>query len=344
MSTTPTTLITGATGFIAGHCIEQLLKADHKVIGTIRSQEKGQRLAAAFPEAIKTGQLVFETVSDVRSEQEFKTLFQKHTDIKYVLHTASPFHFNVEDPVKDMLEPAVEGTLTVLKTAKQYAPQVEKFVITSSFAAMMNWHEVGDSSAVVTEKSWNPVTWDEAAQKGNVVVTYLGSKKFAEKAAWDFMESEKPSFGLTTVNPAYVFGPGIAIDAKALNTSNEVIVQGALSTKPGQDAPAGPAQMWVDVRDVAKAHLSAISKTLDNQRLMLCVSKFCNQDLLDVINEKVPELKGKIATGKPGTGAETDKEGFQFDNDQTRKALNYDWIPLDKSVADFANQWLSFQN
>ncbi|KAG5357995.1 putative NADPH-dependent methylglyoxal reductase GRP2 [Yarrowia sp. B02] len=341
MSTT--TLITGATGFIAGHCIEQLLAADHKVIGTIRSQEKGARLAAAFPEAIKSGQLVFETVSDVRSEKEFTALFQKHQDISTVLHTASPFHFNVEDPVKDMLEPAVDGTLTVLKAIKQHAPKVTKVVITSSFAAMMNWNEVGDASAVVTEKSWNPVSWDEAAQKGNVILTYLASKKFAEKAAWDFLESEKPNFGITTVNPAYVFGPGIAIDAKALNTSNEVIVQGALSTKPGEPAPEGPAQMWVDVRDVAKAHLSAISRDLDNQRLMLCVSKFCNQDLLDVINKEVPALQGKIATGEPGSGAEVDKQGFNFDNEHTRQLLNYNWVSLDKSVADFANQWLSFQ-
>lgn len=339
----PITLITGATGFIAGHCIEQLLQDGHKVIGTIRSQEKGARLAAAFPEAIKSGQLVFETVSDVRSEAEFTALFKKHQDIQYVLHTASPFHFNVEDPVKDMLEPALTGTLTVLKTAKEHAPKVEKFVITSSFAAMMNWNEVGDDNAVVTEESWNPVTWEQAAEKGNVVLTYLASKKFAEKAAWDFIKAESPAFSLTTVNPAYVFGPGIAIDAKALNTSNEVIVQGALSTKPGAPAPEGPAQMWVDVRDVAKAHISAISKDLDNQRLMLCVSKFCNQELLDIINKDVPALKGKIATGEPGTAAQVNKAGFQFNNDKTRKLLNYNWIPLDKSVVDFTNQWLSFQ-
>lgn len=339
-----TTLITGATGFIAGHCVEQLLQADHKVIGTIRSQEKGQRLAAAFPDAIKSGKLVLETVSDVRSEEEFKTLFQKHQDIQYVLHTASPFHFNVEDPVKDMLEPAVEGTLTVLKTAKEFAPKVEKFVITSSLAAMMNWKDVEDSSAVVTEDSWNPITWEEASEKGNVILTYLGSKKFAEKAAWDFIKAESPAFTLTTVNPSYVFGPGIALDAKALNTSNEVIVQSALTTKPGSDAVAGPAQMWVDVRDVAKAHISALSKTLDNQRLLLVVSKFCSQDLLDVVNKDVAELKGKIAVGKPGSGADLDKAGLQFNNEKTRKALGFDWIPLDKSVADFTEQWLAMQN
>lgn len=339
----PTTLITGATGFIAGHCVDQLLKADHKVIGTIRSLEKGQKLAEAFPDAIKSGQLIFETVSDVRSEEEFKTLFQKHRDIKYVLHTASPFHFNVEDPVKDMLEPAREGTLTVLKTAKQYAPQVEKIVITSSFAAMLNQDEVDNSSSLITEKSWNPVTWEQASEKGNVLVTYLASKKFAEKAAWDFMESEKPSFGLTTINPGYVFGPGIAIDAKSLNTSNQVIAQDALATKPGQDTPPGVVHMWVDVRDVARAHVSAISRDLDDLRLMLCVSKWCNQDLLDALNKEVPELKGKIATGEPGSGKETVKQGFQFENEATRKALNFDWITLDKSIKDFAEQWLEFQ-
>lgn len=331
-----TTLITGATGFIAGHCIDLLLKGGHKVIGTIRSQQKSARLAKVFSEAIKAGQLVFEIVSDIRSEAEIACVFEKHPDIKFVLHTASPVLHHVEDPVKDMLEPAVTGTLTVLRVAKS-APNVHKVVLTSSFAAMMDWNDVTNDTALVNEESWNPVTWQQASQK-DMILTYLGSKKFAEQAAWDFIKAESPVFGLTTVNPSYVFGP--AITPGTVNLSNEFLVNGALATKPDTPVSQEPAQMWVDVRDVAKAHISALSRDLDNQRLMLCVSKFCNQDLLDVVNNGVPVLKGKIASGKPGSGEETNKSGFQFNNEKTRKALNYDWITLDKSVVDFANQWL----
>lgn len=336
-----TTLITGATGFVAGWCIDEALKAGHKVIGTIRTQTKGDRLAEAFPDAIKSGDLVLETVSDVCSADEFKALFEKHTNIKYILHTASPFHNNAKDPLKEMMEPAIEGTTTVLKTAKAYAPTVEKIVVTSSLAAAVNMPKMSDPDFVLTEKDWNPISWEDATEVGKPGVNYVGSKKFAEKAAWDFIKEEKPKFTLTTVCPGYIFGPGKALDPNALNTSNETIVTRALDTKPDQTQEP-MAMVFVDVRDCAKAHILGLSRKLDNQRLFLATSKFCTQQLLDIAN-KLPELKGKIATGNPADVEKQLNTVCVIDNSKTRSELNIDWIDLDKSVTDFANEWLSFQ-
>lgn len=88
----------------------------------------------------------------------------------YVLHTASPFHFNVQDPVKDFLDPAIKGTTGILHAVKKYAPEVKRVVITSSFAAIVNSKQ---HPRVYSEENWNPVTWEEAMDPSNV---YRASK------------------------------------------------------------------------------------------------------------------------------------------------------------------------
>ena len=88
----------------------------------------------------------------------------------YVLHTASPFHFNVQDPEKDFLDPAIKGTTGVLASIKKYAPSVKRVVVTSSFAAIVN---PAKHPEVYDETLWNPVTWEEAKNPSN---TYRASK------------------------------------------------------------------------------------------------------------------------------------------------------------------------
>ncbi|KAG5362104.1 putative NADPH-dependent methylglyoxal reductase GRP2 [Yarrowia sp. C11] len=333
-------LVTGATGFIAAHCIDQLLKSGHSVIGTIRSPQKGAALEAVFADAVANKKLILETVSDIRSAEEFDQLFDKHPEIGKVLHTASPFHFNIKDPIKDMLEPAVEGTNTVLQSVLKHAPQVTKVVVTSSFVSMLTADDMFDPSVVVDEKSWNRITWEQGA--GNVeFLTYFASKKFAEKAAWDFVENEKPFFQLTTVNPSLVFGPSVTKpDLKSLNTSNADIVTHALEVQDGDEGVGQYNSFCVDVRDVAKGHVVALDDKTNGKRLMLCSDKFCSQRLLNYINEDFPELKGKIAVGNPAQVDEIEAKTFNFDNSETKKLLGFEFTPLRETIKDFVAQWL----
>ncbi|KAG5363508.1 putative NADPH-dependent methylglyoxal reductase GRP2 [Yarrowia sp. B02] len=334
-----TILVTGATGFIAGQVIGDLLSAGHKVIGTVRHLDKASKLKEAFAEASSSRKLLFETLSDIRAEDELKGIFEKHPEISVVVHTASPFFFNSTDVVKDLLEPAVEGTRNVLHATQTSGKNVTKVVLTSSVAAMLNPFKQ-DPSYTASEDTWNPVTWEQAASSNNGELAYLASKTFAEREAWDYLKREKPKFTLTTVNPAAVFGPSATkLDPKSLNTSNETINQLALDTKPGDDVPEF-AFLWVDVRDVAKAHTLALDHKLDGQRLLLCNGKFAAQDILDVINKDFPGIKGKIATGKPGTGKEVSSKIFGYNNDKTRKELpQLEWIGLEKSIGDFTKQY-----
>jgi NADPH-dependent methylglyoxal reductase len=116
-----TILVTGATGFIAGQVIADLLNHGHKVVGTVRQLSKASKLQEAFPEAHKSGKLTFATLSDVRSQDELKAIFASHPEIAVVMHTASPFFYNSEDVVKDLLEPALEGIRSVLQVTQDAA-------------------------------------------------------------------------------------------------------------------------------------------------------------------------------------------------------------------------------
>lgn len=121
-----------------------------------------------------------------------------------MIHTASPFHFNAQDIQKDLLDPALHGTVGVLKAIKANAPTVKRVVITSSFAALVNPSKGTWPEHTYSEKDWSPLTHEEALQ--SQAAGYRASKTFAERAAWDFVEEEKPNFDLATINPPMVFG------------------------------------------------------------------------------------------------------------------------------------------
>ncbi|KAG5363185.1 putative NADPH-dependent methylglyoxal reductase GRP2 [Yarrowia sp. B02] len=336
----PTTLVTGATGFLAGHCVDQLLKAGHTVIGTIRSPEKAERLAEAFKKEVESGKFELETLQDVQDEGEFQVIFEKHPEIDYILHTASPFNMKAQDPEKDMLQPAVRGTTAVLRMAKAHAPNVKKIVITSSVAAVVDPERFNDPTLTLSSKDWNPMTREQAAEKGKPDLNYIGSKLLAEKAGREFLNTEKPHFSITWVNPSYIFGPGVTLDLSAINTSNEVI-SGVLESKKGQE-PQMMANWFVDVRDCAEAHVIALKPELDGKRLVLGTSKFCTQEIEDIAN-KIPQLHGKIAEGNPANVEKELQTTYNLDTKDTDEALGIKWISLSKSVTDFADQWLKLQ-
>lgn len=131
------------------------------------------------------------------------------------------FHFNITDPKKDLLDPAIIGTTGVLKAIKKNAPTVKQVVITSSFASIVDAKKGDHYDHVYTEADWNPITMEEAL--ASPAGGYRASKTFAEKAAWDFVEKEKPNFTISTMCPPLVLGPIVHYlnSLSALNTSNQ---------------------------------------------------------------------------------------------------------------------------
>ncbi|KAG7666235.1 GRE2 [[Candida] subhashii] len=335
--TTTTVFVSGATGYIAQNVCKVLLEKSYRVIGTVRSTSKGDHLKDLF----NSPNFEYEIVEDVGQEGAFDKALQNHPEATIFLHTASPFHFRATDIEKELLLPAVDGTKNALKAIKQYGTNITNVVITSSYAAVSTANVEIDPTATVTESSWNEIKWDQALK--DVVSGYRGSKTFAERAAWDFVEQEKPGFVLTSVNPSFVFGPQ-AYDSEVkdnLNTSSEIINN---ILKLGPEGKLPPTRGgFVDVRDVAKAHIVAFEKKeAHGQRLVLNSGRFSSQTIVDILNDEFKEeLKGKIPVGVPGSDKEAIAGLCKVDTSKTNATLGFELIPIRKTVVDSVRQILN---
>lgn len=186
-----------------------------------------------------------------------------------------------------------------------------------------------------SEKDWNGITPEEATL--NPSNGYRASKTFAEKAAWDFVEKEKPSFDLVTMNPPMVFGPVVhhlnALDS--LNTSNERIrdfIQG--KQKEEKDLPVTPIPIWIDVRDLALAHVKAIETPDAGGKRFFVVSSeyFSNRDILNIIRKHFPEYADKLPAESVKGGEAP--EFAKIDNLRVKGLLGQDFTKFETSMVD----------
>ncbi|KAM0276962.1 hypothetical protein ACHAQH_006197 [Verticillium albo-atrum] len=331
-------LLTGGSGFIGGHVLEQLIEQGHHVVVTVRSEDKAQKIRDDHKD-LADGRLTVAIVPDIAREDAFDEVV-KTPGLEAVLHTASPFHFNFTDPKKDLVDPAVIGTTAILKALHRSAPTVKRVVITSSFASIIDEARLADPTKTFTERDWNPVT--EADIHNSKATAYRASKKLAERAAWDFIDAEKPSFDLVTVCPPLVLGPvgkNLA-SLDAINTSNERLVQLLRGGWKTQVADTGAAVLWIDVRDCAAAHLRALEgPAAGGKRLFTTAGWFCNRDIATVVRENFPEL-GERLPGPEVEGGEMPSKDklYGFDNSATNEVLGIEWISLEKSIVDSVKQ------
>lgn len=294
-------LVTGASGFIAVHVVDELLREGYSVVGTVRSSEKGDYLKDLFK---GKGEFDYVIVKDIAEPNAFDEAVK---GVQGIAHTASPFHLKAEDP-EELIRPAVDGTVGVLKSAKKNAPEVQRIVVTSSVASIL---EPAEPPKTFTEKDWNEYSIQHVKEKGKDADQghkYRASKSLAEKAAWKFIEEEKPQFSLATINPPFVFGPILhQVDKpESLNTSVANFYDIAKGGKKESDLP-GPGGNWVDVREVALAHVKALTlPEAGGERFLVSAGPFATQDLTEWLRANAPHLKG-VPEGKPGAAAEANK-------------------------------------
>lgn len=333
---TRTVFLTGATGFIAQNIVKTLIENDYNVVGTVRTEAKGDHLT----KLLNSEKFKYEIVPDISVEGAFDEALSKHPEATVLLHTASPFFYDTTDPENDLVLPAIRGTKNIMKAVTKFGKNIERFVITSSDAAIYSAEDEQDATKSFDELSWNNITYEESLTDG--VTAYYGAKSFAEKAAWEYIEKNPGFPALTAVNPVYVFGPQ-AFDSEVkdvLNVSNELI-NSLIKLGPNDKFEIDKGG-FVDVRDVAKAHVLAFEKEETiGKRLFLTNGQFSSQMMIDIINENFPELKGKIPVGEPGTGPEHIKSLGRVDNSKTKQLLGFEFSSLDKIVVDTIKQVLA---
>lgn len=334
MSTT--VLVSGASGFVALHTVKLLLAKGYTVVGSVRSTEKGENLK----KLLKNDKFSYEIVKDIVPDDAFDDFVKNHPEATVFLHTASPFNFSSTDIENDLLKPAVNGTKSALSAIKKYGPQIKRVVVTSSYVAMADFSVAQSPTTIINEDSWSPLTWETSLT--NSVLGYCGSKKFAEKAAWEFVEAEKPNFVLSTVNPVYVFGPQ-AFDElvkENLNTSSEIVNNILKLKSPDANVPQTTGYV-VDVRDVAEAHIVAFEKEeTAGKRLFLTTGGFTEQTILDVLHKDFPEYSKNYPVGAPGSDKERLAGQYTVDNEWTRKVLGFKLKTVEETIRDSAAQIL----
>lgn len=332
-------LVTGANGFIAKYIAAYLLDEGYDVIGVVRSQAKADHLSKQFSE---NPHLVVEVVPDITVIDAFDAVFRKHAKvIDIVLHCASPLPAAGSDYEKTHLTPAYNGTVSVLEAVKNYgAEAVKRVVITSSVAAVLDPAKHDGTAFIVDEDYWCPWTKDDI--NGDPNTAYRVSKTIAERAAWEFVKAnrDKVAFELTTLLPVYVFGPQFSEEdaVGGLNYSNRQI-QDLLLSSAGQKFKNDMTARFIDVRDVARAHILAFQKEeAVGKRLVLSCCKYNTQDLANILNEKFPPLRGKITEG-PNPG-KYDASSVVPEHFRAEKILGIEYRGLEQSVYETAAQVL----
>jgi nucleoside-diphosphate-sugar epimerase len=235
-----TVLVTGGSGFIGSHCILQLLGKEYQVRTTVRSLKREHEVRALLKEggAVPGDRLSF-AAADLENDAGWS---EAAAGCDFVLHVASPFPANIPRHEDELIVPAREGALRVLRASR--GAGVKRVVLTSSFAAI----GYGQKSQ---QAPFNETNWTDPS--GADVAPYVKSKTIAERAAWDFIAREGGMLELSVVNPVAVFGPVLGPDYSTSVLLIQRLMDGAMPGTP---------QIYfgvVDVRDVADLHIRAMS-------------------------------------------------------------------------------------
>jgi nucleoside-diphosphate-sugar epimerase len=313
-------VVTGASGYIASTLLDLLFKRGYtNVHGSVRclsDQRKIGHLRELFPQL-----QLFE--GDLTAEGSFDKGFEGAT---YVFHMASPVLMQSTDPQREIVDPAVNGTLNVLKAAEK-TRTVKRVVMTSSIVAIAPSRNPQRAGYILSESDWNT--------DATLETPYALSKTLAEKAAWKFINENHARGGnleLVTINPAIVIGPTVS------SRTDQSMLTVFLGVLNGQYAESGVPYFnsgVVDVRDVALAHILALENPKAHGRYLL--SSETALDFLDQarILQREAEFKDYIFPTKrqkelPGT--------YRASNAKAKEELGIKFIEPRQSLIDAARR------
>ena len=244
-------LVTGASGYIALHCISELLKEGYKVKGSLRDLNREDEVKKSISAEFENEKLEFCKLNLLDNEGWEDAA----SDCDYLLHIASPCFIEEPKNENELIVPAVEGTLRALKACQK--SKVKKIVLTSSMGAIAYGH----NKNTCDNNDWTDISKDVGA--------YIKSKTIAEKTAWDFVNNQSSkTFKMTTIHPGMVFGP-------LLNNDKEVMSASLIKKMINGEFPALPDIYFtvVDVRDIAKIHVQSLKNRGSDQKRIIATSK-----------------------------------------------------------------------
>ena len=335
----PTVLVSGVSGFIAKHCAVEMLQAGYGVRGTVRSMKRADEVRATIAKHADVSRLEF-AEADLESDAGWQAAV---AGCAHVLHVASPFPPDQPRDEQELIRPAVEGTLRVLRAAS--AAGVQRFVQTSSMVAVMYGHS-RTRTEPFTESDWSNLD-------APGLTAYTKSKTLAEKAGRDFVVGDRSGLHYSTVNPGVVFGPALDRDIGTSAGFIRLFLKGKYPGAPRLQFPA------VDVRDVAKMHRLAIERDVPTggryiasadslwlievarairSGLGPAARKVPDRELPDWLVKTVAIFDRAARQFVPELGKE-----FRVDNSRTRRALGMEFIPAPDSAVALARSLIDLK-
>ncbi len=275
--TQSTILVTGATGFIAKHCIAELLRQGYPVRGTVRDPARsGDAVRRAMQNAGVDAAGLTLVAADLERDDGWDAAV---AGCSHVLHVASPFPIQQPKDQGEIVRPARDGALRVLRAATKAG--VQRVVLTSSAVAIM--YAAGRAPGhVYTEADWTDVTRSD-------LTPYMVSKTLAERAAWDYARTTPGAPQLVAINPGFVQGPALDDD---LSTSLEVQRLMGKGAYPGAPSITFPIS---DVRDVAAIHVLAMTHPeAAGERFIAANGTSSLMGMGRIIAATLPDLKSKV--------------------------------------------------
>ena len=269
-----TVLVTGGSGFLGSWCTIELLRRGYRVRATVRDLSREPQVRAAVASAVDAGDRLSVLAADLRSDDGWKEAVQ---GCDYVLHVASPFPpVQPKDP-DELIVPAREGTLRVLRASLDAG--VDRVVVTSSVAAVSGGCE--PSSSPLTEEDWS--------DPDNLRLTpYARSKTIAERAAWDLVRGRDAVEKLAVVNPGAILGPVLSDD----RSFSLELIERLLRGMPG--TPRIGFNI-VDVRDVADLQLRAMTAPEAGGERFVAVAQFqWMSEVAEVLRDRLGEAAAKV--------------------------------------------------
>jgi len=321
-------LVTGASGYIALHCISELLKKGYAVKGSLRNLDREEEVRSSIKKEVADDNLEFCKLN-LLSDDGWQDAMH---GCDYLLHMASPFITYEPKNEDDLIRPAKEGTLRALKFAKDAG--IKKVVLTSSVAAIAYGHE---------KSICGPNDWSDINQN---IGAYTKSKTIAERAAWNFINSqEQKNMTMTTIHPGLVLGPLLSndIDGASADIMNKLIT-GQFPGNPNLNFTI------VDVRDVALLHVKAISSDESNGKRCLTTSKdYLHMSKLSSIlreggykkapSKNIPNFIVKFlalfSSEMKGVARNLDRK-YKVDISETISLFNWKPIEIKKTILDMA--------
>ncbi|KAL0464459.1 UNVERIFIED_CONTAM: Cinnamoyl-CoA reductase 1 [Sesamum latifolium] len=302
--------VTGASGYIASWLVKLLLHRGYTVKATVRNLSDPQKVAHLM--ALEgAGERLHLYEANLLEEGSFDSVVD---GCEGVFHTASPVFLSVSDPQKELIDPAVKGTINVLESCKKVS-SIKRIVVTSSMASVMFNYNPVTPDVIVDETWFSDKNFCEEEKQW-----YALSKTLAEKATWEFAEAN--GLDLVTLHPGYVIGPPLQ---PTLNLTSEAF----LNLINGKELFADGIYRFVDVRDVALAHILALENPSASGRYCLVGRVTYSSEARGILSESFPSLNLHVKS----TENLAARPAYQVSKREA-KSLGINFTPLEVSLKD----------